>query len=163
MIIHGLAALGLATLVMAVTLTMVIALLAVRRKSHSNADLRDNLEDLYGNNAYNTKTEILAIAHVNLDTNPASTSHRDRENSTHLPPSSHVKEDDIVTSTNDTSHLPLPSRVHKQQDMQLTQNQAYVTSRNIPVKANECYDTTMDSNHLYAAVEGDHEYDYVIR
>ena len=40
----GLAVLGL---VMGVTLTMVIALLVVRRKSHSNADLHDNI-DLHG-------------------------------------------------------------------------------------------------------------------
>ena len=156
----GLAVLGLATLVMAVTL---IALLVVRRKSHSNVDLHDNLEDLYANNSYNAKTEILFIAHV-MDTNPACTSHRDRETSTHLPPSSHVGED-IATSTNEcysTSRLPLPSRVHQQQDTELTQNQAYVTSGNIPVKANECYDTTMDFNHLYTTVEGEHEYDYVI-
>ena len=170
----GLAVLGLATLVMAVTLTMVIALLAGRRKSHSNDDLHDNI-DLHGNDSYNTKTEILAIA------NPACTSHGERETSTHLPPSSHVGEDDIATSTNEcysTSRLPSPTRprVHQQQDMQLTQNQAYVTSASVSMKPNESYGTTttsMDSDLLYATVEGEHsnstqlpavaeEYDYVI-
>ena len=170
----GLTVLGLATLVMAVTLTTVIALLVVRRKSRSNVDLHDNI-DLHGNDAYNTKTEILAIA------NPASTSHGERETSTHLPPSSHVGEDDIATSTNEcysTSHLPSSTRprVHQQQDMQLTQNQAYVTSASVSMKPNESYGTTttsMDSDLLYATVEGEHsnstqlpavaeEYDYVI-
>ena len=163
----GLTVLGLATLVMAVTLTMIIALLVVRRKSHSNVDLHDNI-DLHGN-------EILAIA------NPACTSHGERETSTHLPPSSHVGEDDITTSRNEcysTSRLPSPTRprVHQQQDMQLTQNQAYVTSANVSMKPNESYGTTttsMDSDLLYATVEGEHnnstqlpavaeEYDYVI-
>ena len=130
---------------MAVTLTMVIALLAVRRKSHSNDDLHDNIEYLYGKNA---KAEIRAIAHVDLVTNPANTSHGERETSTHM--YVEIADADILTSMNATSC---------QQDMPLTQNQAYVTSGNIPMKENECYGTTttsMDSDQLYATVEEEH-------
>ena len=55
--------------------------------------------------------------------------------------------------------------------VQFTQNQAYATSASVSMKTNESYDTTtpsMDSDHLYATVEGEHsvtsidEYDYVI-
>ena len=154
-LIGGLAVLGLATLVMAVTLTMVIALLAVRRKSHSNVDLHDNLEDLYENNAYNTKTEILAIAHANLDTNSAYTT---RETSTHMMGEYvEITDTDILKSMNTTTRLPFPSCIHQQQDIQFTQNQ--LTSGNIPMKFNECYGTTtpsMDSDLLYATVEEEH-------
>ena len=69
----------------------------------------------------------------------------------------------IPTVTNEcysTSRLPLPSRgVYQQQDVQLSQNQAYVTSANISMKPNESYGTTtpsMDSDLLYATVEGEH-------
>ena len=51
------------------------------------------------------------------------------------------------------------SLVHQEQDMQLTQNQAYVTSASVSMKPNECYGTTtpsMDSDLLYATVEGEH-------
>ena len=150
----GLAVLGLA-IVMAVTLTMVIALLAVRRKSHSNVDIHDNLEDLYENNAYNTKTEILAIAHVDLDTNSAYTT---RETSSHMMGEYvEITDTDILKSMNATTRLPFPSCVHQQQDIQFTQNQ--LTSGNIPMKLNECYGTTttsMDSDQLYATVEEEH-------
>ena len=69
------------------------------------------------------------------------------------------------------------SLVHQEQDMQLTQNQAYVTSASVSMKPNECYGTTtpsMDSDLLYATVEGEHntthtsqqpkeeDYDYII-
>ena len=66
----------------------------------------------------------------------------------------------IPTVTNEsysTSHLPLPSCVHQQQDMQLSQNQAYVTSASVSMKPNESYGTTttsMESDLLYATVEG---------
>ena len=49
---------------------------------------------------------------------------------------------------------------HQRQDMELTQNQAYITSPNIPVQPNECYGTTthpVGSDQLYATVvEGQH-------
>ena len=74
-----------------------------------------------------------------------------------------VRMTDFPTVTNEcysTSRLPLPSRgVYQQQDMQLTQNQAYVTSANVSMKPNESYGTTtpsMDSDLLYATVEGEH-------
>ena len=54
------------------------------------------------------------------------------------------------------SPVPLPSHVHQQQDMELTQNQAYVKSANtIPMKENECYVTTTSQNR-------EEEYDYVV-
>ena len=171
---------------------IIVALIVVRRKFSNAGNI-----DLHGNDAYNIKTEILATS----NTNPAGTSHSERETSTHLPPSSHVGENDIPTSTNEcysTSRLPSHTRprVHQQQDMQLTQNlttdaittvtnecystsrvpsltharvhqqnQTYITSGNIPMKTNECYGTTtpsMGSDLLYATVEQEHEYDYVI-
>ena len=66
---------------------------------------------------------------------------------------------DTPTVTNEsysTTHLP---HVHQQQSIQLSQNQAYITSANVSMKTNECYGTTttsMDSDHLYATVEGEH-------
>ena len=65
---------------------------------------------------------------------------------------------DFPTVTNEcysTSRLPLPSRgVNQQQRMQLSQNQAYVTSANVSMKANESYDSTTTSmDLLYATVE----------
>lgn len=85
-----------------------------------------------------------------------------------------IKATDVPTVTNEwyhTSHLPLPSRAHQQQqDMQLTQNKAYVTSM-IPVKRNECYGTTatpMDSDQIYANSTYNpqqlkkEDYDYII-
>ena len=68
-------------------------------------------------------------------------------------------ETNVVTATNECysiSPVSLPSHVHQQQDMQLTQNQAYVKSANtIPMKENECYVTTTSQMQ-----EG--EYDYVV-
>ena len=66
----------------------------------------------------------------------------------------------VVTVTNECysiSPVPsLPSHVHQQQDMQLTQNQAYVKSANtIPMKENECYVTTTSQMQ-------EEEYDYVV-
>ena len=66
---------------------------------------------------------------------------------------------DIPTVTNEsysTTYLP---HVHQQQSIQLSQNQAYVTSASVSMKPNECYGTTtasIDSDHLYATVEGEH-------
>ena len=55
-----------------------------------------------------------------------------------------------------TSPVPLPSHVHHQQDMELTQNQDYVKSANtIPMKENESYVTTTSQNR-------EEEYDYVV-
>ena len=48
---------------------------------------------------------------------------------------------------------------HKQQDMELITNKAYVTISNIPVEANKSYGTTTLSvgpDQLYATVEGEH-------
>ena len=171
-LVGGLVVLGLATLVMAVALTMVIALLVIRRKSRSNDDLYENL---YGNYAYNTKTEILAIAHMHVNlVNPANTSHGERETSTHMAEYVEITDTDILTSMNATSRLPFPSCVHQEQDMPLTQNQAYVTSGNIPMKANESYGITTTSMDSDPTVEEEHntthtsqhpneeEYDYII-
>ena len=56
-----------------------------------------------------------------------------------------------------STHLPTPSHVHQQQDMELTQNQAYIcTATSIPVETNQCYGTTTPSvgpDQLYATVE----------
>ena len=68
----------------------------------------------------------------------------------------------VTNESYSTSRLPLPSRgVYQQQDMQFSQNQAYVTSANVSMKPNESYGTTtpsMDSDLLYAhaTVEGEH-------
>ena len=65
----------------------------------------------------------------------------------------------VINKSYSTSRLPLPSRVYQQQSMQLSQNQAYVTSASVSMKPNECYGTTtapMDSDLLYATVEGEH-------
>ena len=65
----------------------------------------------------------------------------------------------VINESYSSSHLPLPSRVHQQQDMQLSQNQAYVTSASVSMKPNESYGTTtapMDSDMLYATVKGEH-------
>ena len=43
---------------------------------------------------------------------------------------------------NTFSHLP---NVHQQQDMELTENQAYTATPNIPVEPNQCYVTTTPS------------------
>ena len=73
-----------------------------------------------------------------------------------------VRMTDFPTVTNEcysTSRLPLPSHVYQQQDMQLSQNQAYVTSANVSMKPNESYATTitsMDSDLLYATVNTSH-------
>ena len=70
-----------------------------------------------------------------------------------------VKVNDIPTVTGEsysTAHLP---HVHQQQNIQLSQNQAYITSASVSMKTNECYGTTtasMDSDLLYATVEGEH-------
>ena len=76
----------------------------------------------------------------------------------------------------DTSSHHLPN-VHQQQDMELTENQAYIATPNIPVEPNQCYVTTtlsVDPDQLYATVKGEHditrtsqqttaeEYEYVI-
>ena len=66
------------------------------------------------------------------------------------------------------------AKFNQQQHVELTQNQAYVTSASVSMQTNESYGTTttfMDSDLLYATVEGEHsitqepnkdEYDYVI-
>ena len=84
---------------------------------------------------------------------------------------------DIPTVTNESYSTARLPHVHQEQDMQLTQNQAYVTSVSVSMKLNECYGTTtpsMDSDHLYATVEGEHntthtsqepkeeDYDYIV-
>ena len=83
---------------------------------------------------------------------------------------------DIPTVTNESYSTARLPHVHQQQSIQLSQNQTYVTSASV---SNECYGTTttsMDSDHLYATVEGggghntthasqepkEEDYDYII-
>ena len=59
-----------------------------------------------------------------------------------------------------STHLPTPQHVHQQQDMELTANQAYVVTPNIPVEPNQCYVITtpsVDPDQLYATMEGDQQ------
>jgi hypothetical protein len=45
-------------------------------------------------------------------------------------------------------------KIPTSQNTELTHNQAYVTTRNIPVTSNECYgSTTSPLDHVYASVE----------
>ena len=131
------------------------------------------------NHAYATSTNTTDVEYyATIADNQVLVSPSKREVTTHL--SAAAFDEEIATVTNEcysTSHLPSPTppRVHKQQDMQLTQNQAYITSVNVSIKPNESYGTTttfMDSDLLYATVEGEHstthtsqelslEYDYV--
>lgn len=75
--------------------------------------------------------------------------------------------------TNST-HLTANSHVY-QQELEFTQNEAYVTIGSIPLKSNECYGTSMDNGQLNATstVQMEHnnthisqqltfDYDYVI-
>ena len=132
------------------------------------------------NHAYATSTNTTDVEYyVTIADNQVLVSPSKREVTTHLPAAAFDEE--IATVTNEcysTSHLPSPTRprVYQQQDMQLTQNQAYATSANVSMKPNESYSittTSVDSELLHATVEEEHntthtsqelslEYDYVI-
>lgn len=82
--------------------------------------------------------------------------------------STHITTPSITISENENSGATTPDDQlyatvqgeQQQQDMELTQNQAYVTTTNIPVEANECYGITAPSvgpdDQLYATVDGEH-------
>ena len=142
---------------------------------HTMEDMKITQNHAYATSANTTDVEYYAT----IADNQVLVSPSKREVTTHLPAA--VLDEEIATVTNEcysTSHLPSPTRprVHQQQDMQLTQYQAYVTSASVSMKPNECYGTTttsMDSDLLHATVEGEHstthtsqelslEYDYVI-
>ena len=131
------------------------------------------------NHAYATSTNTTDVEYyATIADNQVLVSPGKREVTTHLPA---ALDEEIATVTNEcysTSHLPSPThpRVHQKQDMQLTQNQAYVTSASVSMKPNESYGittTSVDSDLLYATVKEEHntthtsqelslEYDYVI-
>lgn len=46
-----------------------------------------------------------------------------------------------------SAHLPTPSGAYKQQQMEMTHNQAYNTVTNIPVRLNQCSGTTPSADH----------------
>ena len=139
---------------------------------HTMEDMKITQNHAYAASANTTDVEYFADNQVLVSPSK-------REVTTHLPA---TLDEEIATVTNEcysTSRLPSPTppRVHQQQDMQLTQNQAYITSASVSMKPNESYGittTSMDSDLLYATVEGEHntshtsqqpkeeEYDYVI-
>ena len=74
-----------------------------------------------------------------------------------------MKENDTNTShcskLSDTIPFVDPVTVKGGQDMELTENQAYAATPNIPVKPNECVTMTpsVDTDQLYDTVEGEHQ------
>ena len=136
---------------------------------HTMEDMKITQNHAYAISTNTTDVEYYA---TNAD-NQVLVSPSKREVTTHLPAAAF----EVSNECYSTSHLILPSHVCQEQDMQLTQNQAYVTSASVSVKPNESYGITttpMDSDLLYATVEGEHntthtsqqpkeeEYDYVI-
>ena len=50
----------------------------------------------------------------------------------------------VTTTPSDQLYVTV-EREHQQQDMELTENQAYTVTPNIPVEPNQCYSTTIPS------------------
>ena len=133
---------------------------------HTMEDMKITQNHAYATSANTTDVEYYAT----IADNQVLASPSKRKVTTHLPAAAF----EVSNECYSTSHLTLPSHVRH---MQLTQNQAYVTSANVSVKPNESYGittTSMDSDLLYSTVEGEHntshtfkqpkeeEYDYVI-
>ena len=95
---------------------------------HTMEDMKITQNHAYAKSTNTTDVEYYAT----IADNQVLVSPSKREVTTHLPA---ALDEEIATVTNEcysTSRLPSPTRpcVHQQQDMQLTQNQAYVASVN---------------------------------
>ena len=104
---------------------------------HTMEDMKITQNHAYAKSTNTTDVEYYAT----IADNQVLVSPSKREVTTHLPA---ALDEEIATVTNEcysTSRLPSPTRprVHQQQDMQLTQNQAYVTSASASMKTNESY------------------------
>ncbi len=144
---------SMAVIVIVTLFALILCVALVRIKSKKTADTA-NAENTYTNERRTIQKKETDDLYSNI---PVETSGSYYATTTH-----HL----YATVEGDLNHL------HKIEDMELTQNQAYArTLTNIPVETNECYGFTTpleDPDPLYATVDspttqqpGSEEYEYV--
>ena len=109
------------------------------------------------------KTTANTFQMMNPTGNTTTISVEEEDKTSHPPTPSSVQQEvaqiHSSTSVDSDRFYATVEGENQQQDMELIANEAYVTTPNIPVEANESYGTTTRSagpDQLYATVEGEH-------